>query len=324
MDELDEATALPPELTLDEFRARLSTLEHPTARDAIILSDIDRAKLAQVRRIWPTLPREARKRLTADIVELGETSIEYNFSRVLKVALRDDDAEVRARAITGLWEDEGEDLLAYLLDDALRDPVEAVREAAVQALARFSQLAVEDKIGERWRAPLREALLTLVRGAESPEIRRRALEALAVYIEDAEVAEQIARAYASSNETIQMSALYAMGRNLDGRWLDTIIAEMDSDSPGLRYEATKASGEFGDRRAVPQLIERLGDDDREVQLAAIGSLGQIGGNASLNILKRLAGSKDDVVREAADEALDEASFISNPIGIGGRLERDDG
>jgi len=87
----------------------------------------------------------------------------------------------------------------------------------------------------------------------------------------------------------------------------------------LRYEATKASGAFGDRRAVPRLIERLGDEDREIQLAAIGALGQIGGSASVNILKRLSVSKDDIVREAAEEALDEATFMTNPISPGGHL-----
>ena len=130
---------------------------------------------------------------------------------------------------------------------------------------------------------------------------------------------EIERAYRSTDETIQMSALYAMGRNLDARWLDTVLQEMQNSSPGLRFEATRAVGEFSDPRAVPQLIENLGDDDREVQLAAIGSLGRIGGTAPMNVLRRLASAKDDVVREAAEEALEEAAFLSNPLGIDDRL-----
>lgn len=319
----NEDTGLRPELTLADFQQRLAALDNPTAKDAAIFSDLDRAKLAEVRRAWPKLTTEVRRRLITEMADLAEQNIEFNFSRVLKLALRDEDAVVRAGAIEGLWEDEGEDVLAYLLNEALGDADLAVREAAIRALARFSQLVVEEEISDRWYQPLREKLLGLVRGQDSTEIRRRALEALSVYTEDADVTGEIDGAYRSSDPVIRMSALYAMGRNLDDRWLDTIIKEMDSDSPGMRYEATKASGEFGDRRAVPQLIERLGDDDREVQLAAIGALGRIGGNASINILKRLAGAKDDIVREAAEEALDEASFISNPIGIGGRLDRDD-
>jgi HEAT repeat protein len=198
-----------------------------------------------------------------------------------------------------------------------------VRTSAVRALSRFSVLAVEEEIGPEWFDRLRDHLVALVREGESGEVQRRALEALAVYSDDREVEGLIDAAYASSDLAVRMSALYAMGRNLSRRWFDTVLAEIDSPVAGLRYEAVKASGAFGDRRAVPRLVERLGDDDREVQLAAIGSLGQIGGSASMTILKRLATSGDDIVREAAEEALDEAAFMSNPLGPGGRLSGED-
>ena len=310
---------------VDAFRQQLTHLGDgdgaTTPGDAALFSDLDRAKLAEVRRVWPTLPVETRRRLVANMAELGEEQVEYNFSRALKVALHDADPQVRVGAIEGLWEDEGEDFLAFLLERAIHDPDERVREAAARALAPFGRLAVQDELGEPLAASLYDRLLAIARGADAVEIRRRALEALAVWTGDAEVTRQIERAYASPDERLRMSALYAMGRNLDERWLDPILEEMESKSAGMRYEATKASGELADRRAVPRLIERLGDDDREVQLAAIGALGQIGGSASINILKRLAVSKDDAVREAAEEALDEAAFMSDPIGLGGRLPR---
>ena len=306
---------------MDAFRQRLASFAHlsPVTGDAVVFSDLDRAKTAALREGWPDLPTETRRALVAGMVELGEEKIEFNFHRALKVALRDDDAVVRARAIEGLWEDDGEDFLAYLLDEAPADASAEVRLAAVRALARFSLLAVQNEIASSWFAPLRARLLALLQGGESTEIRRRALEALAVYSNDSEVALKIEQAYASPDEAWRISALYAMGRNLDERWLETVLKEMDNPVAGLRYEATKASGAFGDRRAVPRLIERLGDEDREIQLAAIGALGQIGGSASVNILKRLAVSKDDIVREAAEEALDEATFMTNPISPGGHL-----
>jgi HEAT repeat protein len=311
----------PRQQTVEEFREEVLHLSDGpgTTTDAKIFSDLERPKVAVVRRIWPTLPLATRRRLVAQMVELGEEQIEYNFSRVLKLALRDEDAQIRATAIGGLWEDQSEDLLAYLLDEALRDDDQLVREAAVRALAHFSQLVVEDEISPRWFTPLRARLLELVRGDESLEIRRRALEALAVYTDDPDVTGEIERAYRATDETIQMSALYAMGRNLDARWFDTVLQEMENPSPGIRFEATRAIGEFSDPRAVPQLIEHLGDDDREVQLAAIGSLGRVGGTAPMNVLRRLASSKDDVVREAAEEALEEATFLSNPLGIDNRI-----
>ena len=86
--------------TVDEFREEVLRLsEDPgSPTDAKIFSDLERAKVAVVRRIWPTLPDATRRRLVAQMVELGEEQIEYNFSRVLKVALRDEDAGIRATA----------------------------------------------------------------------------------------------------------------------------------------------------------------------------------------------------------------------------------
>ena len=306
---------------MDSFRQQLAALADPAAGKGTVtmLSDLDRAKAGELRKGWPTLPAETRRRLVDEMAELGEEQIEYNFSRALKVALRDEDAQVRARAIEGLWEDDGEDFLAYLLDEAYRDESAPVRASAARALARFSLHAVPSEIGPEWFDRLRGHLVTLAREGESSEVRRRALEAVAVYSDDREVESLIAAAYASSDTAERMSAVYAMGRNLGERWFETVLAELDSPIAGLRYEAAKASGAFGDRRAVPRLVERLGDDDREVQLAAIGSLGQIGGSASVTILKRLAVSRDEVVREAAEEALDEAAFMSNPLGPGGHL-----
>lgn len=303
---------------MDAFRRRLASfIDSPvTIRDAALFSDLDRAQVAEMRRLWPRLPLEARRKLVAEMVELAEERIEYNFGRALRVTLYDTDATVRVSAIEGLWEDAGDDVLRYLLDEALADADAGVRLAAVRALARYSALVVEEALDLRWYAPLRNHLLRLAREGESDEVRRRALEAVAVYSTDEEVLAEIGRAYASPDLAARMSALYAMGRNLDERWLDTVINELDNPEAGMRYEATKASGAFGDRRAVPRLIERLGDDDREVRLAAVGALGAIGGNASVTILKRLAVSKDDAVREAAEEALEEATFMSNPIAPG--------
>jgi len=317
----DDALTPRPELTVEEFTQRLAGLGEATITDVAIFSDLDRAKLAVIRRAWPGLALETRRQLVTLMNELGEENIEYNFSRVLKVALRDSDPAIRTQAIGGLWEDDSEDILAYLVEEGVTDSDRIVREEATRAIGRFAQLLAEEELSPRWFKPLRAKLLELVRGQDSTEVRRRALEALSVYTDDPAVTTEIKRAYESDDEQLRESALYAMGRNLDERWLATILQEMNSEEAGLRYEATRASGEFGDRRAVPQLIELLGDDDREVQLAAVAALGRIGGDASIRILKRLASTKDEIVRDAAAEALDEASFMTNPIGVGNRLDR---
>lgn len=319
-DEHDE-DLLPTALTVEQFEQRLADLQAHGSPDATIFSDLDRAKVRATRRAWPQIPLDSRRQLVRTMNELSEDDITYNFSRVLKVALHDADPEVRAAAIAGLWEDESEDLLEYLLNAAITDDDQRVREGAAQALARFCQRDAEEELDARWHAPLRTALLTALGSQDSLEVRRRALEAVAAYADDPTVLGEIQRAYDADDEVLQMSALYAMGRNLHERWLPIILESLASSQPGLRFEAIRASGEYGDRRAVPALVELLGDEDREIQLAAIGALGRISGDAALKILRRLAASQDEVVRDAADAALDEATFLQNPINTGGRIDR---
>ncbi|PZR99699.1 MAG: hypothetical protein DLM69_07120 [Candidatus Chloroheliales bacterium] len=106
-----------------------------------------------------------------------------------------------------------------------------------------------------------------------------------------------------------------MGRNMDARWLNTIIAEMGSGSAEMRYEAARAAGELSDRRAIPQLLELLRDNDTEVKLAAIWALGQVGGAAATTALKRVAQSDDEAISDAAQDALAEARLADDPLGI---------
>src|SRR5690349_12230975 len=77
MERDNEADVLRPELTLDEFQQRLAGLDDAPAADATIFSDLDRPKLAEVRRAWPKLPAATRRSLVAAMAELGEENIAY-------------------------------------------------------------------------------------------------------------------------------------------------------------------------------------------------------------------------------------------------------
>lgn len=310
---------------MDVFRKRLAALrtDPPVATDALLFSDLDREKYNELRRAWPGLPLGTRRQLVTAMCTVAEDHVEHHFGRALRVAMRDADAGIRVQSIDGLWEDGGEDLLRYLVEEALHDPDDEVRIAAVRALARFSTLAVEGQLSDSWSNRLRTCLLDILQTAESDEMRRRALEAAAAFPDDAAVHDAIAGAYESEDPAFRMSALYGMSQNLDPRWLPMVRDALDSPDDGIRYEATRAAGALAHRGTVPRLTELLGDRDREVQLAAIQSLGQIGGAGPVNLLKRLAVSRDDAVREAAEEALEEAAFMTNPAIPARQLARDD-
>ena len=83
----------------------------------------------------------------------------------------------------------------------------------------------------------------------------------------------------------RVSALYAMGRTYDARWLGTLIDELEAEESEVRFEAARALGELGRGEAVPELIGRLDDEDRPVRLAAVIALGQIGSRSATNALR---------------------------------------
>jgi HEAT repeat protein len=281
------------------------------------LTDVTREQQAQVREAWRTLPLERRQQVAQQLAELAELSVELDFDRVFQVALDDEDDQVRATAIEGLWENESVALLRRLLEFAEHDRSPLVQTAVMRSLARYALLAVNGKLDEVWPERIRAVLLRFADDARSSlEVRRRAVEAVAVFPDDEAVQASIAAAYGDRRLPMRASALYAMGRNLDLRWLDTVLDELGSAAPMLRFEAARASGELGSQRAVPLLIDLLDDPDREAQLAAVAALGKLGGRPAGTALRKLLQSDDEVLRDAADEALDELNFGANPLIVG--------
>jgi HEAT repeat protein len=281
--------------------------------DVARLSDLAQNLVPTVRSAWPVLPLDARRYVVRTMVDLAESDPKRNFNRVLQVAVGDPDPEVCAIAIPGLWEDESTEWLEQLLQAAAaeRDPV--VREAIAVALGRFAYLAETDAIDREVRTRVRETLLTFLGPGEPVSVRRRALESLAYFSDDASVDELIASAYVSPIHDLRVSAIFAMGRNLNSRWLSSILVEMNSDDPELRYEAARAAGEFGDSLSIDSLLTLIDDEDREVQLAAIGALGQIGDQSSVDVLRQLSQSNDAVVSDAAAEALTQTLSEADPL-----------
>lgn len=269
------------------------------------LSDLSRAEVRALDRPWRAMPVEARRYLVRQMVDLAESNLEMNFSQFLRSATLDIDPEVRALAISGLWEDEGTFFFDQMLSSLTTEREPVVREAIAVALGRFAYLAALEELDDDRAARLRETLLGLIQPEEQIGVRRRALESLSYLPDDAEVIELISEAYTSVYRDLQVSALFAMGRNLDPRWFPTVLAELNSDDPEFRFEAARAIGEFGDQRAVDPLLSLVSDEDREVQTAAINALGQIGGRTAVSALRRLSREDDPLLRDAALDALDQ-------------------
>ena len=96
-----------------------------------------------------------------------------------------------------------------------------------------------------------------------------------------------------------------MGKSCQHYWVSRLLRELKSPEAELRYEAALASGEIGSAETVNTLIELSADADDEVRQAAIGALGKIGSDLAQRYLEKLSRHDNEIVAEAAKEALEE-------------------
>jgi HEAT repeat protein len=296
---------------------KITDAEQPFALSTLyILSNLESEHQQEFEQRWLQTALERRRRVAGSLSELAEEDIELDFSSIFYFLLKDSDAQIRTNALEGLWEDESRKLLGLLLDLVERDPSELVREKAALSLGRFSYQAEVGKLPERWVTRLHETMLSLSADEQVPvAVRRRLVEALGYFSNSERVTKLIQQSYTSDDIDLQASALRAMGRNMDKRWLPEVGKEMSSTDPALRYEAATAAGEMNSDELLQPLIRLSSDKDSEVRLAAIWSLGQVGGPEAVRVLKELAHSSNEAVREAAQESLDEITFANSPLNV---------
>src|SRR5690606_9234542 len=160
----------------------------------------------------------------------------------------------------------------------------------------------------------RNALIECAEDTEEDErVRARAIEALGA-MSGEDTANLIESIYAEESLWLKVGAIDAMGRTCDSVWLPIILRESENRAPEMRHAAAFAAGEIGEEAAVPQLRRMaIEDPDREVQLAAIRSLGVIGGAQARVALQGILYEGDDALREAVEEAMAEIDFGDDPL-----------
>ena len=278
------------------------------------LSALEAAEIERLREAWPELSADVRCQIAARLVELAEADFELDFCYIFRLGLEDEHAKVRESSIQGLWEDEDVRLIPLLITRLTEEESSDVRAAAATSLGRFLLLGELEKIRRRPFNRVYEALLAAhLEESETVEVRRRALESLA-YVGREEITELIQLAYHDPNESMRVSAVFAMGRSSDQRWAKYVKQELLNPSPEFRYEAARACGELQLREAVIDLEELADDVDSAVQEATLWSLGQIGGNRAREILQRYVNSDDEATSAAAEAALNELEFLCGDLG----------
>lgn len=278
------------------------------------LSDLSRNNARVLAAAWESIPEENRIDLVRRFDELSEERVDLNFGRALRVALNDRSAVVRQLAVAGLWEDESSELLDRLRDILQNDESPDVRAQAAAALERFSSKAVVGSLDETVASDLRNSLRRSAIDAGAPyAVQRRALESLGPYAADPEISSLISEAFNSEDHGLQCSALYAMGRSQDARWLPTILVQLESEDPEIRFEAARAAGLLGSADALPVLLHAARDEDAEVRHVAIGAISQIGGRGAVRALERLAEDAGEADLELIQSAIDDVNTLIEPL-----------
>jgi hypothetical protein len=291
----------------------LDALRDPAAplRAALIyrLSSPSPGDFEALQAAWSDVPVERRRLLLSRLAEMSETSFEVDFSQVALFALDDEDQGVRRLAIEALWENELPATMLRMIHILQGDEAAEVRAAAAQSLGRFV-LAGELGTLPTGTAQAAEAALLEVWAeiSEAAEVRRRALESISYSGRD-EVPSLILEALEDSDLLMQASAIFSMGRSADEQWESYVQQALSDPESEVRYEAARAAGELFLIEAVPQLIDMLEEIDRDIQHAAIWSLGEIGGVVAQRALLSLADREtDEDILEAVEDAINSAAL----------------
>lgn len=276
-----------------------------SAATVVRLSDLDRSRAADVAKRWPALPEAVRIAAVRRMAWLSQDRIDLSFGRVLRTALKDSSAAVRQLTIAAMWDDglaiETRDLLQRLTDD----PSEDVRAEAARVLGLVAERLVEDGSEAETAMVIRNTLLAVARNSSTPHmLAKRSVESIGVFADSECVREVIADMLQSDDDEVKVSALVAVGRSQDVRWLTRVLTDFTHSEPNVRAAAARACGLIGERDTLPMLA-RLGKDvEPEVRRAAMDAIVATGGRPALTVLARLASGADEDEAELIAAAVE--------------------
>ncbi len=278
------------------------------------LSDILPENLSELTRIWPDILVERRRALLEDLELLTDANTLVSFEPIYRLALGDQDDQVRFFATRAIEVFDTDDLIPHFLAALDEDPSVNVRAVTALVLGKYVYRGELDKISLELKERIENKLLEILDSDQPEDIQRRALEALS-FSSRPEVRPQILKAYRRGNEDWLASAVFAMGRSLDPYYNEIVTEQLGNTSPKVRLEAVRACGELDLEETVPMIIDLL-EDLPDIREAAIWSLSQIGGEEAGPAIHHLL--DEDVSDEEADliqQALERLDFLEDGVNL---------
>ena len=210
-----------------------------------------------------------------DLEELTDTNPLLSFEPIFRLALKDEDEQVRFFGIRAIEIFDTDDLIPYFLSVLEGEGSVDIRAVTASVLGKYVYRGELDKISKKLKKEIEDHLLAVLEKENPLEVQRRALEAIS-YSSREEVRDHILNAYKSELDEWVASALFAMGRSFDHEYSELVFEKLQHTSPKVRLEAVRACGELALEDSVPIIIDLL-HDLPDIREASIWALSQIGG-----------------------------------------------
>ncbi len=303
--------------SFSEVLETLGSDEKPSIPLLYRLTDLTPEELDSFCGAWVQMDDDKRKIIVRHLADISEENFEVDFSDVFAFCLSDNSSAVRVASLDGLWDSDRTALLDPIVELMLNDSDDQVRTLAAATLGHYVLMSEWQQIPGNEVKRVISALLDVLNDPMTEKsVRRAALESIGAAAHP-KVSQHIEEAYDSGDLKLQLSAMFAMGRSADSRWLDIVIDEMSSPITDMRIEAARAAGMIGNTEAISELSNLALDEDFEVRQAAIAALGEVGGPGASGILEELVDDPDMAdLNKAILEALDELQWLGGGPEIG--------
>jgi len=280
-------------------------------------SDISNEDLDLLKTAWPDIKPKRRLSLVEDLIKFNEKTTIVCFDDVALFLLKDEDFRIRTAGIRLLRESEDARVVERLISLLEHDKQFLVRAAAAGGLGPFVLLGELEKISPEKLARMERVLLARIISTDDDLVRRSALEAMG-FSSRKEMERLITDAFEESDPDWVASALVAMGRSASEEWELHILRSLYHPDMVVRLEAIRAAGALSITRAVEPMLEMLDgtEPNKEIRLAAIWSLSEIGGEKAYAALEALLdNAMTDEEAEFIEEAIENAGSESGSLGL---------
>jgi HEAT repeat protein len=280
------------------------------------LSDLTPVELGEFCSGWATIDNDRRRVIVRHLADITEENFHVDFSGVFEHCLEDISPEVRKASLDGLWDSDKVSLIRPIVDLMENDPDNEVRILAAATLGHYVLLGEWRQLSAGAVEPVVESLLKQIEDEQTDDaVKNAALESAAASGHP-RIESLIYNAYDSAELQAQKSALFAMGRSAETRWINIIIDEMSSPILEMRLEAARAAGEIGDKSAIAEVIELTSDEDLEVRLVAVAALGRLGGDIARRFLEDIiADPSMEELHKVASDALEDVDWLGGVIDL---------